>query len=101
MTAEDEPAVREALDLQPWEPLPEDVEDQFTVAPERVSCGRCKRVSDVEAEVLEGDEDLPGPDEGGDGDEEPAEGTIAEPAPPQAADAPTDGAIPDVMPPDW
>lgn len=36
-----EAAVREMLDLEPWEELPEDVEGQFVTAPEFVKCAHC------------------------------------------------------------
>jgi hypothetical protein len=41
MTDVPEEDVREMLDLEPWEALPDNVEDHFVTAPEFVQCAHC------------------------------------------------------------
>jgi len=65
---DDEATLRDLLDLEPWEPLPERIAETFVSAPESVTCESCKKV--FECYVAESDDEFGEDDEDDDEDED-------------------------------
>lgn len=53
---DDEATLRDLLDLEPWEPLPERIAETFVSAPESVTCCACSR--EFECYVAESDDEF-------------------------------------------